>query len=67
MPAENPCTEKLIEVRSFDLRRASEVELISPPRGYKRIVSSGRRRISHNVSQPIYQLIVKSAIAPATK
>jgi hypothetical protein len=46
MPAENPCVEKLIEVRSFNLRRARGVELISALHRYKRIVSSRGHRIS---------------------
>ena len=46
MPAENPCVETVIEVGSFNLRRARGVELISAPGGYNRIISSGQHCIS---------------------
>jgi hypothetical protein len=46
MSAKNPCPEMLIEVRSFQLRWAWGIELISAPCGYGRIISSCRHRIS---------------------
>jgi hypothetical protein len=46
MPAENPCSQLVIEVRIFQIRRPIRVELISAPGGYGRIVWSGRHRMS---------------------
>jgi hypothetical protein len=46
MSAKDPCSEMFIEVRSLQLRWACGVELISAPRGYGRIISSCRHRIS---------------------
>ena len=46
MFAEDPCSEMVIEVRSFQLRRAWGVELILAPSGYERIISSGLHDIS---------------------
>ena len=42
MPAEDPCSEMIIEVRSFHLRWAVGVQLIVAPVGYERVISSGR-------------------------
>ena len=46
MLAEDPCSEMIIEVRSFHLWRAVGVELVLAPGGYERIISFGRHRIS---------------------
>ena len=41
MPAEDPCSEMIIKVRSFHLRWAVGVELVLAPGGYERVISSG--------------------------
>ena len=59
MTAEDPCSELIIEVRSFHLWWAAGVELVLAPGGYERIISFGRHtRIVLSLSQETNRIVM---------
>jgi hypothetical protein len=59
VPAEDPCPERIIKVRSFHLRWAVGVELVLAPRGYERVISSGRHMlVVLSLSQPRSWIVI---------